>query len=765
MTDPQPESIACEHHQPAGGQANPASGAARYICPMCPGVESDVPAACPKCGMALEPDTPVLKPATAYTCPMHPEISADQPGDCPVCGMPLEPRMVAAEENEELRDMSLRFRVSAMLAAPLLLVVMGDMLPGQPVSGLFGRGLRSWLELLLAAPICTWIAWPFYVRAWNSVRNRSLNMFSLIGLGVSVAFGYSLVALLFPGLFPASFRNADGSVALYFEAAGVIVTLILLGQVLELKARDRTGSAIQALLQLSPTTARRLTSCGHEKDIPLEDVKPGDHLRVRPGEKIPVDGFLLEGQSLVDESMLTGEPLQVLKKAGDEVAAATINGKGTFTMQAVKVGADTLFARIIEMVSAAQRSRAPIQKLADRVSAWFVPGVMLAAILAFTAWSVLGPEPRFAFAIIVAVSVLIIACPCALGLATPISVMTATGRGAGIGGLFRNAEAIETLCRVDTLLVDKTGTLTRGQPELVSVTVAEDFSETDALYLAASLEQGSEHPLAQAILAGAERMGRKPGDLVDFNSVTGKGVTGRVDDLDLALGNQSLIEDLGVPLGDWSEKAAQLGKSGETVMFLCAGNAVAGLFGVADAIKDSTPEALRTLTGDGLRVVMVTGDNHETAQAVARQLGITEVEAGVLPEQKVDIVRREQEAGRTVAMAGDGINDAPALALANVGIAMGTGTDVAMESADITLVKGDLRALARARKLSGATMKNIRQNLFFAFLYNALGVPVAAGIMYPVFGILLSPMIAAGAMSLSSVSVISNALRLRKVKL
>jgi Cu+-exporting ATPase len=752
------------------GGARPAAEndrSARYICPMCPGVESDGPADCPKCGMALEPDVPLVGAALRYTCPMHPEVTQDHPGDCPHCGMALEPEMTGLEapQNEELRYMGRRFRLAAMLAAPLLVVVMGDMLPGQPVSGLLGDGVRGWLELALAAPICTWAAWPFYQRAWRSVINRSLNMFTLIGLGVGVAFAYSVIAMLMPGLFPASFRDPDGSVALYFEAAGVIVTLILLGQVLELRARDRTQSAMQALLRLTPTTARKLTPCGHEKDIPLEQVAVGDRLRVRPGEKIPVDGEVLEGSSNVDESMLTGEPVSVVKQAGDAVAAATINGGGTLVMRADKVGSDTLFARIIEMVSAAQRSRAPVQRLADLVSAWFVPAVILVAVLAFIAWAVWGPEPRFAHALIIGVSVLIIACPCALGLATPISVVTATGRGATMGVLFRNAEAIETLRKVDTLLVDKTGTLTRGKPELVAVVAAAGFREADVLAMAAALETGSEHPLAEAITRGAQQRDIRVGTLSDFESVTGQGITGRVDGRFGALGNLALMEEHGIATAGWSERADALRKSGQTVMYLAMDGVMAGLVGVADPIKDSTPAALESLYRSGLRILMVTGDSEVTARAVASQLGIDEVEAGVLPQRKLEIVRREQDRGHVVAMAGDGINDAPALALADVGVAMGTGTDVAMESADVTLVKGDLRHLAAARALSVATMRNIRQNLTFAFLYNSLGVPVAAGAFYPLFGILLSPMLAAAAMSLSSVSVIGNALRLRRASL
>jgi Cu+-exporting ATPase len=734
---------------------------------MCPGVESAEPAACPKCGMALEPDRPAVPAAVQYTCPMHPEVVQDSPGECPKCGMALEASAPQAEapENPELKDMSRRFAVSALLAGPLLLIVMADMLPGRPVSAWLGHAQRAWLEFLLAAPVCLWAAWPFYVRGWNSLRNRSLNMFSLIALGVGVAFSYSTVALLFPGLFPESFRSAGGGPALYFEAAGVIVTLILLGQVLEIRARARTGQALQALLELAPTTARKLTPCGHEHDIPLDQVQPGDTLRVRPGEKIPVDGEVLEGHSHVDESMLSGEALPVAKGPGDAVAAATLNAGGSFLMRADKIGADTLFARIIELVSAAQRSRAPIQRLADVVSAWFVPAVIAVALLAAVVWALAGPEPRMAHAIIIGVSVLIIACPCALGLATPISVVTATARGASIGVLFRNAEAIETLRKVDTLLIDKTGTLTLGRPELVSLMPAEGTSETRLLELAASLEQGSEHPLAKAILGGAEARGISLLELQGFSSLAGKGISGRVGKHQVALGNLALMQEYGADTGAWSKRLDTLSASGQTVMYLSADAEILGLIGVADPIKESTPAALQELREAGLDIVMVTGDNPATAKAVAGQLGLSRFKAGVLPEQKLELVRQAQAAGKRVAMAGDGINDAPALALADVGIAMGTGTDVAMESADLTLVKGDLRHLAAAYRLSLATMRNIRQNLLFAFLYNALGVPIAAGVLYPVFGLLLSPMVAAGAMSLSSVSVITNALRLRRVPL
>ncbi len=768
MNQTRSEHSHCANHTAASkAQAPGTQGNDRYICPMCPGVESVGPAACPKCGMALEPDRPPAPTATRYTCPMHPEVVSDHPGICPECGMALERDATGAQtpENSELTDMTRRFRVSALLAGPLLLIVMADMLPGQPVTGWLGHGPRGWLEWLLATPVCTWAAWPFYVRGWHSIRNRSLNMFSLIALGVGVAFGYSTVALILPELFPGSFRGSSGEVSLYFEAAGVIVTLILLGQVLEIKARSRTSEALQALLQLAPTTARKLTPCGHERDIPLEQVQAGDTLRVRPGEKVPVDGIVLEGHTHIDESMLTGESVPAFKGEGDSVAAATLNAEGGFLMRADKIGADTLYARIIDMVSAAQRSRAPVQRLADAVSAWFVPTVITIAAGAAVAWGLAGPEPRMAHAIIIAVSVLIIACPCALGLATPISVMTATARGASMGVLFRNAEAIETLRQVDTLLIDKTGTLTIGRPELVSLTPGTDGDERTLLQLAASLEQGSEHPLAHAILAGAETRGIELGKLNGFIAKAGKGVTGQVDGQSLALGNAALMIDLGLDSETWTTTAEKLASTGQTVVYLASDQAVLGLIGVADRIKDSTPPALARLRATGLEIIMVTGDNPTTALAVARQLGLDKFEAGVMPEQKVERVRQLQQSGHKVAMAGDGINDAPALALADVGIAMGTGTDVAMESADVTLVKGDLGHLADAHRLSTITMRNIRQNLWFAFLYNALGVPIAAGVLYPVFGVLLSPMIAAGAMSLSSVSVITNALRLRKLPL
>jgi Cu+-exporting ATPase len=680
--------------------------------------------------------------------------------------MALERRSVSAgadDDNPELRDMTRRFWVATAFTLPLVALAMGDLLPDRPMFALLSMRTRTLLEFALATPVCLWSAWPFYTRAVQSVINRSLNMFTLIGLGVSVAFGYSVVATVSPGLFPASFREA-GEVAVYFEAAGVIVTLILLGQVLELRARSQTSTAIKKLLGMAATSARRLREDGSEEDVPLEEVQVGDRLRVRPGEKVPVDGVVLEGHSSVDESMVTGEPIPTEKQKGDKVIGATINGTGGLVMQAEKVGSETLLSRIVAMVAEAQRSRAPIQKLADVVAGYFVPVVVLIAIVTFAVWATLGPEPRFAHALINAVAVLIIACPCALGLATPMSIMVATGKGATMGVLFKTAEAIEVLRKVDTLVVDKTGTLTEGKPQLVSVTRAEGVDEADLLRLAASLERGSEHPLAAAIVKGAEARTLTLSNAEGFDSVTGKGVTGRVDGRDVALGNLALMESLGIDPGALAEQAETLRADAQTVMFVAIDGKAAGLVGVADPIKESTPEAIETLHRDGVRIVMLTGDSATTAQAVAGKLGIDEVMAGVLPDQKADKVKRLQTEGRVVAMAGDGINDAPALAQAQVGIAMGTGTDVAMESAGVTLVKGDLRGIARARGLSRRTMRNIKQNLFFAFVYNAAGVPIAAGVLYPAFGLLLSPIIAAAAMSFSSLSVVGNALRLRGAK-
>ena len=700
-----------------------------------------------------------------YTCPMHPEVVQQGPGACPICGMALEPLMPAAEEEEsaEYLDMRRRFLVSLVLTVPVFLIAMGHMLPA--LGHLLSTKTANWIQFILATPVVLWGGWVFFVRGWLSLVSRNLNMFTLIALGTGVAWVYSVVAVLAPDLFPPSFRDASGEVAVYFEAAAVIVTLVLLGQVLELRARSRTGAAIRALLGLAPKTARRLREDGNEEDVPLEDVRKGDRLRIRPGEKVPVDGTVEEGSSAVDESMITGEPIPVEKKSGARLIGATVNGNGSLVMRAERVGAETVLAQIVQMVAAAQRSRAPIQKLADQVASWFVPTVVAIAALSFIVWGLWGPEPRMAYAIVNAVAVLIIACPCALGLATPMSIMVATGRGAQMGVLFKNAEAIEVLRAVDTLVVDKTGTLTEGKPSLVAVYPEEGFAEKELLSLAASLERGSEHPLAAAIVDGARQRDIDLVQVEDFQAVTGKGVTGTVAERKVALGNPSLLQDLGIAVDDLMERAEAMRSEGQTVMFAAVDGKAAGLLGVADPIKETTPEAIRELHADGLRLVMLTGDSRTTAQAVAGKLGLDEVEAEVLPERKAEVVKKFQQEGRKVAMAGDGINDAPALAQAEVGIAMGTGTDVAMESAGVTLMQGDLRGILKARRLSEATMRNIRQNLFFAFFYNALGVPVAAGILYPFFGLLLSPMIAAAAMSLSSVSVVANALRLRRTEL
>lgn len=696
---------------------------------------------------------------------MHPEVVRDAPGSCPICGMALEPMRpeLGEEDDSELRDMRRRFVFAAIFTVPVFTLAMGDMLPGKPISAILSPRVRIFLELLLATPVCLWSAWPFYVRAVQSVRNRNLNMFTLIGLGVAVSFGYSVVAALLPGIFPASFRH-HGQVGVYFEAASVIVTLVLLGQVLELRARSRTGAAIRELLGMAAKTARRVYTDGSEEEVPLESVQVGDRLRVRPGEKIPVDGVVVEGKSSVDESMVTGEPVPVLKNPGDEVVGATINGTGGLLMRAEKVGSETLLSRIVAMVAEAQRSRAPIQKLADTVAGYFVPAVIAAAALAYLAWAWFGPEPRMAYAIINAVAVLIIACPCALGLATPMSIMVATGKGAGAGVLFRNAEAIELMRAVDTLIVDKTGTLTEGKPKLVCVS-ATSGDEVELLSLAAALERGSEHPLAAAIVAGAIERGAATATAENFESITGYGVTGVVAGHAVALGNRALMDRLAINLGSLPQRADALRGEGQTVLFVAVDERAAGLIGVADPIKKGAAEALRDLRGEGLRVVMITGDNETTAHVVAEKLGIEEVMSDVRPDQKADLVAMYQARGCVVAMAGDGINDAPALARADVGIAMGTGTDVAMESAAVTLVGGDLRGIVRARRLSELTMRNIRQNLFFAFAYNAAGVPIAAGVLYPWLGLLLNPMIAAAAMSMSSVSVIGNALRLQRARL
>ena len=715
----------------------------------------------------IAPRKKIQTSGTEYTCPMHPEVVRNAPGFCPICGMALEPRTASLEEedNSELIDMKRRFWVSAALSLPLLILAMSEMLPGDPLRAAIGSEWFNWISLALAAPVVLWGGWPFFVRAWYSIVNLNLNMFTLIGLGVAVAFVFSLIATLFPQIFPHSFTGHSGTVPVYYEAAAVITTLVLLGQVLELKARSSTSAALKALLGLAPKTARAISQDGSEYDVPLDHVMKGNRLRVRPGEKIPVDGVVLEGVSSVDESMVTGEPIPVEKTAGDRVIGATVNGNGSLVMQAERVGSETLLSQIVQMVAEAQRSRAPIQKLADVVSGYFVPTVILIALVTFFIWAMLGPQPPLAYAIINAVSVLIIACPCALGLATPMSIMVATGKGAHTGVLFRNAEAIEVLRDIDTLVVDKTGTLTEGKPKLTTVAPADGFDEKTVLQLAASLERASEHPLAAAIVSGAEERGVDLVRTESFESITGKGVKGSVNGRSVALGNRAMLDDLGVHAYELAERAEQYRKDGQTVMFVVVDGEGAGILGVADPIKESTPPAIRQLHEQQIRVVMLTGDNRTTAESVAQQLGIDEVVAEVLPNQKAEAVKRFQSEGRRVAMAGDGINDAPALAQADVGIAMGTGTDVAMQSAGVTLVKGDLQGIVRAIRLSRATMKNIKQNLFFAFVYNALGVPIAAGALYPFLGLLLSPMIAAAAMSFSSVSVIGNALRLRSVQL
>jgi len=752
--------------QKAAASQAPIPGAL-YICPMCPEVEKDHPDSCPSCGMALEVSgAPVINTRTEYTCPMHPEILQDEPGSCPKCGMALESRRVEIEEkNEELIDMSRRFWVGVVLSLPVfVLAMLTDMAPALLPAGLAIKTVQ-WIEFAFATPVVLWCGLPFFERGWMSLKTRNFNMFTLIAIGVSVAWSYSLVALLLPGIFPTGMQHADGTVAVYFEAAAVITTLVLLGQVLELRARSHTNAAIKLLLRLAPNTARILREDGSEEDIPLEQVEAGDILRVRPGEKIPVDGSVTSGNSAVDESMVTGESIPVEKGEGDGLIGATVNGTGSLLMRAEKVGADTMLAQIVTMVSEAQRSRAPIQKLADVVAGYFVPAVLLIAVVTMIAWGIFGPEPRLAYAVINAVAVLIIACPCALGLATPMSIMVGTGKGAMLGVLIRNAEALEIMEKVDVLVVDKTGTLTEGKPRLVSLVSSNDFDDSTVLRLAASLERASEHPLAEAIVRGAEEKGISLAVTDHFESITGQGVSGLIERHSVALGNLKLMQTLGIDAGLLSTDADAARAEGHTVMLIAIDGKAAGLISVADPIKQSTPEAIRDLHAEGVSIVMLTGDNLITAQAVANSLGIDRIEADVSPEQKTDIVRRLQAEGNTVAMAGDGINDAPALAQAHVGIAMGTGTDIAMESAGVTLVKGDLRGILRARRLSRATMRNIRQNLFFAFAYNSLGVPIAAGVLYPFFGLLLSPMIAAVAMSFSSVSVISNALRLRGAKI
>ncbi len=732
-----------------------------YTCPMHPEIRQSEPGACSKCGMALEPlRVAPPKTRTQYTCPMHPQIIRDAPGSCPICGMALEPMTVtrAEEANPELTDMNRRFWFGTIFTVPLVLLAMSESAFGNTIGS-----FQPWIECVLATPVVLWCGRPLLERGWASLKNRSLNMFTLIALGVSVAYLYSLVALLFPSIFPASFLNEHGQVGRYFEVAAVITVLVLLGQVMELRARSQTSNAIKALLELAPKTARLIRNDGTEVDVPLENVIKGDKLRVRPGEKVPVDGMILEGSSAIDESMITGESLPVEKHTNDAVIGGTLNGTGGFVMQAEKVGSDTLLAHIVQLVSEAQRSRAPIQRLADTVSAYFVPAVVAIAAVTFIAWYFYGPQPSLAYATINAVSVLIIACPCALGLATPMSITVGIGKAATLGVLIKNAEVLETMERVDMLVVDKTGTLTEGKPHLVSMKTLNGSMEADVLRLAASIERGSEHPLAAAIVAGAQARGIELSKVTDFQSLTGRGIQGIVDGQSVALGNQQLIDELGIDADAVFEDAEQLRQDGQTVMFLVVDNKLKGLLGVADPIKASTPEAIRLLEQAGVQVVMLTGDNRSTALAVAKKLGITQVEAGVLPQRKNEVVKRLQSEGHTVAMAGDGINDAPALAQAHIGIAMGTGTDIAMQSAGITLVKGDLRGIVRARKLSRETMRNIRQNLFFAFSYNMLGIPIAAGVLFPLWGMLLNPMIAAAAMSFSSVSVIGNSLRLRKL--
>lgn len=743
-----------------GASVKPPAGAA-YYCPMCEGVESDTPADCPKCGMALESAHPVGT-VTKYTCPMHPEIIRDEPGDCPICGMALEPMEVTAgpSENPELKDMTRRFWVGAALTVPLLVLTMGEFVPG--LSAQVSGPWNGWMQLVLATPIVFWSGWPLLLRGARSFRTMNLNMFSLIALGVMAAFVFSLAALLAPGILPSEFRGAGGSVPLYFEAAGVITVLVLLGQVLELRAREKTGDAVRALLDLSPKTARRVTDSGDDEEVPVSEIQPGDRLRVRPGESVPVDGSVVDGSSTVDESMLTGEPAPVAKGTGDRVIGATLNQRGSFIMAAEEVGGDTMLSKIVDMVSAAQRSRAPIQRLADKVAGWFVPVVVAIAALAFAVWSIWGPEPAMLYGLIAAVSVLIIACPCAIGLATPMSIMVGTGRGANAGVLFRDAAALERLEKVDTIIVDKTGTLTEGRPEVTAVLTSGGVSEEDVLRLAAAVERGSEHPLADAVLRAADTRDLEVPDVDGFDSITGKGVVGKADGKDIRLGNKALMEAGGVDTSALDDGARTEREAGGGAMYLAADGKLLGVIVVKDPVKASTPSAIRSLHEAGLTVVMLTGDSAATAEAVAREIGIDRVLADVLPADKLAEIERLQGEGRVVAMAGDGINDAPALAQADVGIAMGTGTDVAIESAGVTLVKGDLAALARARSLSSATMRNIRQNLVFAFGYNVLGVPVAAGVLFPAFGLLLSPMIAAAAMSLSSVSVIGNALRLRR---
>ena len=770
----------------------------QYTCPMHPEVISDEPGNCPKCGMHLVPlennkvsshsdhshhcsgdhekpsgddrtydRVPPGYSGVVYTCPMHPQVRQTKPGACPLCGMGLEQESATAEDegpNPELVDFSHRLWVALAFSVPLLILTMTPYIGVMAVRDFFGERLSLWIELVLATPVILWSGWPFFARGYISFRTMNLNMFSLIGMGVGAAYIFSIVAVLVPGIFPEGFRDSEGNVGVYFEAAAVIVTLVLLGQVMELRAREGTGKAIRALLDMAAKSARLIRPDGTEEEVALEDVKVGDHLRVRPGDKVPVDGVVVEGRSSIDESMISGEPVPVEKVEGDKVTGATINGTGSLVMEATRVGADTTLSQIVEMVANAQRSRAPIQKFADMVAGKFVPAVIAVAALSFVAWAIWGPAPALSYALVSAVAVLIIACPCALGLATPMSIMTATGRGAQLGVLIKNAEALERFAKVDTLIVDKTGTLTEGKPRLVAVLPESGHDETEVLRLAATLEKGSEHPLAEAIVSGAEARNVMLGKADDFEAVTGKGVKGVVDGKPVALGNAKLLEELGLDGGHLMEVANSRRDEGETVMFVVLNGAVAGLVSVADPVKETTPAALKALHAAGFRIIMATGDNERTAKAVAGKLGIDEIRADVLPEDKASIIRELQSQGRKVAMAGDGVNDAPALAQADVGIAMGTGADVAIESAGFTLVKGNLDGIVRARRLSQATMRNIKQNLFFALVYNGAGVPVAAGVLYPFFGILIGPIFAAFAMSASSLSVVMNSLRLRREK-
>ena len=756
------------HHCRAGMRAASSSGepAMKYFCPMCEGVESGKPGSCPRCGMALERNPTFREPATTiYTCPMHPQIEQDHPGNCPICGMTLEPKNVVAsgeEENAELRNMTRRWWIGAVLSAPVFVLAMAHMVPAAPhwMQGDFSR----WAQFILSTPVVLWAGWPFFQRGWQSLRNRSLNMFTLIAIGVGAAYFYSAVVMLVPQVFPPSFQE-HGKIGVYFEAAAIITVLVLIGQVLEGRARSRTGSAIRALLDLAPKTARVVRD-GEERDVPLGEVKKGEQLRVRPGEKVPVDGRVVDGTTSIDESMITGEPMPVEKGAEARVTGGTVNQTGSIVIEAERVGSETVLSQIVEMVAQAQRSRAPIQGLADKVAGWFVPTVIGLAILTFIMWALVGPEPRFVYAIVNAVAVLIIACPCALGLATPMSIMVGVGRGAQADVLIKRAEAIEVMEKVNTLVVDKTGTLTEGRPRLTTIVPAAGITEHDLLAAAASVEQHSEHPLAAAIVNGAQERGVTPSAVTDFESTTGGGVTGRVEGRRVLVGKPLFLHSQGIrDLEQFDAKAQELQQEGQTTIFIAIEDRAAGIVAVSDPIKGSTAQAIEQLHQLGIKIIMLTGDNERTARAVAGKLGIDEVEAGVEPQRKNDRVRQLRELGRIVAMAGDGINDAPALAAADVGIAMGTGTDVAMESAGVTLLKGDLRGIEKAIRLSRAMMRNIRQNLFFAFIYNALGIPIAAGVLYPIFGLLLSPVIAGAAMSLSSVSVIANALRLRTIKL